>query len=236
MDNANPELAVTLPFSNRAAAGRLLAQALRGYRDRDDTLVLGLPRGGVPVAYEVASYLHAPLDLLIVRKLGLPGYAELAMGAIASGGVKIFNAQVVSAYGISPAAMDAVAQREQAELDRREHVYRAGQSALEVSGRRVILVDDGIATGSTMLAAVQAVRARGAAEVVVATPVAPADTLVRLREISNAVFCLATPQPFFAIGNFYSEFAQLSDADVIGLLHRFRDDKQPAPQRSKERS
>jgi putative phosphoribosyl transferase len=207
-----------LPIENRQAAGRALAEALDAYRDRDDVIVLALPRGGVPVALEIAAALGAPLDLMLVRKLGTPGQEELAMGAIASGGGRVMNERVVQALGISQQAIERVAEREGRELQRREQLYRGKRPWPDLRDRCVMLVDDGLATGATMRAAVEAVRARQPAHVVVAVPVAPADTIALLREEADAVICLAEPEPFQAIGLWYMDFSQVSDEEVREML------------------
>lgn len=207
-----------LPLPNRTAAGKALAKALTDYRGREDAIVLALPRGGVPVASQVASHLGLRLDVLLVRKLGLPSYRELAMGAIASGGVRVLNDEVVRAHRVSSEEINAVAASEQAELDRRDRAYRGARPFPTLTGQMVILVDDGLATGATMEAAVLAVRKLGAAEVIVAVPVAPADTVQRLETVADRVVCLATPEPFFAIGSWYLDFGQTSDQEVLELL------------------
>jgi predicted phosphoribosyltransferase len=207
-------------FTDRTDAGRQLAAQLRQYADRKDVIVLALPRGGLPVGYEVALALQAPLDVMIVRKLGTPGQPELAMGAIASGGVRVINQEVVRGLDISSAELDRVAVKEQAEVERRERLYRAGRPALEIEGRTVILVDDGIATGSTMRAAIQAIRAQKPARLVVAAPTAAGGTAEQIRTEVDELVCLTTPEPFFAIGFFYREFPQLTDEDVREVLTR----------------
>lgn len=206
------------PFHDRRDAGRQLAQHPQKYAVRNDVVVLALPRGGVPVAYEVAEALAAPLDLFLVRKLGTPGHRELAMGAIASGGVRVLNDEVVRWYGISPAAIDAIAAEEQHELERREALYREGRLAAPITGHIVILVDDGLATGSTMRAAVQAVKAQSPASVVVAVPVGARDTCHELRATADEVICARTPEPFSAVGQWYLDFDQTSDEEVRSLL------------------
>ncbi|MDH3286889.1 MAG: phosphoribosyltransferase family protein [Betaproteobacteria bacterium] len=203
-----------LPFCDRVAAGRALAAALEHYRNRNDVLVLALPRGGVPVAAEVAAALGAGLDLIIVRKLGAPGHEELAMGAIASGGVRVLNPHVISSLGIRDTAIEEVAKREQRELERREHAYRGARPRPVIEGRCLILVDDGVATGATMRAAIEALRRQSPAKIVVAVPVAPPDTVKRLRSEADEVICLEAPELFMAIGQFYVEFTQLSDEAV----------------------
>jgi putative phosphoribosyl transferase len=209
-----------LPLRNRVHAGQLLTQALQDYAGRSDVIVLALPRGGVPVAFEVASALNAPLDLMLVRKLGTPGQEELAMGAIATGGVRVLNTDVVEVLRISDDVIEAVARREQKELERRQKVYRGDQPPPLLRDKCVILIDDGIATGATIRSAVQAVRAQAPARIVVAAPVAPAETVELLKREADEVVCLATPEPFTAIGCWYHEFPQTSDAEVKDLLAR----------------
>jgi predicted phosphoribosyltransferase len=181
-------------------------------------VVLGLPRGGVPVAFEVASALQAPLDVFMVRKLGVPGHEELALGAIASGGVRVLNLDVLAAIGISDDELEAVAARELAELERREASYRGGRDPLPVQGRVALVVDDGLATGATMRAAAHALRQRGASRIVVAVPVAPAQTCQSLRRDAEEVVCALTPEPFTAVGRWYHDFSPVSDDQVRGLL------------------
>lgn len=207
------------PYADRRDAGRELAERLaEGFASRDDVVVLALPRGGVPVAYEVARALNAPLDVFLVRKLGLPGYPELAMGAIASGGVRVLNDDVVSWYRVSQGEIDRVAHQEQAELERRERAYRDRQSVLPVAGKVVILVDDGLATGSTMKAAVQAVRAHGPARIIVAVPVGSPATCREFESVADEIVCARTPERFNAVGQWYRDFSQTSDDEVRGLL------------------
>ena len=206
------------PFGNRREAGVTLAAQLQAYAARPDVVVLALPRGGVPVAYEVARSLHAPLDVFLVRKLGVPGHEELAMGAIASGGVRVLNADIVQWYGIAPPIIDAIAQAEQAELERRETAYRDNRPPVELHGRTVLLIDDGLATGSTMKAAVQAVRAHGPARIVVAVPVGAADTCRDLGAVADEVVCARTPRDFRAVGLWYRDFSQTTDEEVRELL------------------
>lgn len=209
-----------LPIPDRVAAGAALAEELSGYRARDDVILLALPRGGVPVAYEIASALNVRLDLVLVRKLGLPFHDELAMGAIASGGVRVMNEEVVRAYSVSDEDIETVVAKEQAELDRRNRAYRGDRPLPDLKGQCVILVDDGIATGATMLAAIDAVRQQQVAELKVAVPVAPSDTIARLSKQADEVICLATPEPFYAIGGWYAEFGQVSDEEVLELIQR----------------
>lgn len=208
-----------LPFLDRVAAGQALAAALESQRGKD-VLVLALPRGGVPVAAEVAAALNAELDLMIVRKLGVPGHSELAMGAIASGGIRVLNSHVIASLRIQDTAIEAVARREQLELERREGAYRGRRPRPVIEGRCVILVDDGVATGATMRAAIAALRRQSPARIVVAVPVAPPDTVDRLRGEADEAVCLATPESFWAIGQFYVEFPQLSDDAVREQLAR----------------
>jgi predicted phosphoribosyltransferase len=207
-------------YRDRSDAGRALAGHLQEYAHRPDVLVLALPRGGVPVAYEVAEALGAPLDVFLVRKLGVPGHEELAMGAIASGGVRVLNPQVLELARISGDVVDAATTREQRELDRRERAYRAGRPAPDVAGKTVILIDDGLATGSTMRAAARALRRLGPAKLVVAVPVAAAETCDAFLDEADAVVCARTPVPFQAVGMWYDDFAQTTDDEVRDLLDR----------------
>jgi predicted phosphoribosyltransferase len=207
-------------FRNRSEAGGLLAAKLAHYANREDVLVLALPRGGVPVAYEVARALRAPMDVFVVRKLGIPGYEELAMGAVATGGVRVLNEQVVRALGIPNRIIDAVTAREQQELARREGLYRGDRPLLEVRGKSVILVDDGLATGATMKAAVAALREQQPARIVVAIPIASRDTCEQLRAEVDHVVCAVTPEPFQAVGLWYEDFSQTTDGEVSDLLAR----------------
>lgn len=209
-----------LHLRNRVHAGQLLAQALQRYAGRNDVIVLALPRGGVPVAFEVASALKAPLDLMLVRKLGSPGQEELAMGAIATGGVRVMNVDVVDMLRISDEAIEAVARREEKELERRQKAYRGTAPPPELRDQCVILIDDGIATGATIRSAIRAVRAQGPSRIVVAAPVAPEETVDVLKREADEVVCLATPEPFTAIGCWYHEFPQTSDEEVKDLLAR----------------
>jgi putative phosphoribosyl transferase len=207
-------------FSNRAEAGQLLAEKLGKYAGRDDVIVLGLPRGGVPVAYEVARRLGVPLDVFIVRKLGVPGFEELALGAIASGGVRVLNEDVVRALPKANELIESVTTRELAELARREQIYRDGRPAPDIGGRTVILVDDGLATGATMRAAVAALRQLGAAKIVVAVPVGAADTCREIEQEVDETVCAMAPEWFQAVGQFYEDFSQTSDDEVRELLAR----------------
>jgi predicted phosphoribosyltransferase len=207
-------------FRDRSDAGCRLAASLSAYAGRDDVLVLALPRGGVPVGYEVARALGAPLDVMQVRKLGVPGHEELAMGAIASGGVRILSEDVVQTLGITERVIATVAALEEQELDRRERVYREGRPFPEVRGRTVILVDDGLATGSTMRAGAAALRAQSPGRLVAAVPVAPKQTCDALRDFVDEVICTVTPASFLAVGEWYEDFTQTSDADVRELLRQ----------------
>src|SRR5215469_16974870 len=205
-------------FANRTEAGCLLAEKLGKYAGRDDVLVLGLPRGGVPVAYEVAKRLNAPLDVFIVRKLGVPGFEELAAGAIASGGVRVLNEDVMRAIPHADQAIEALTARETAELQRREQLYRHGRPGPELRDRIAILVDDGLATGATMRAAVKALRQSGAAKIIVAVPVGPPDTCDEIAKEADDAICLSTPPFFQAVGQYYEDFSQTSDDQVRELL------------------
>jgi putative phosphoribosyl transferase len=210
--------AVQLPFADRASAGRLLAEAMRGYRGRENLLVMALPRGGVPVAAEVADALDAPLDLMLVRKLGVPGQPELAMGAIATGGVQVLNPDIVRALGIPERTIDRVAEVEGRELARRAHAYRGERPPPRIRDACVILIDDGLATGATMRAAVAAARAQRPATLVVAVPVASAEAFDLIEPTVDDLISLATPEPFFGVGRWYAAFPQTSDAEVRALL------------------
>jgi putative phosphoribosyl transferase len=204
-------------FHDRAEAGRALAQKLWRYAGRD-VVVLGLPRGGVPVAFEVARALDAPLDVFLVRKLGVPGHVEFAMGAIATGGVRVMSDDVVRELRLPPEAIDAVAAAEERELHRREREYRGDAPSPDVRGKTVILVDDGLATGSSMRAAVAALRQQGPARIVVAVPVAARSTCEELRRVADDVVCALTPEPFLAVGQWYQDFSQTTDDEVRELL------------------
>jgi putative phosphoribosyl transferase len=207
-----------LVFRNRTHAGQLLAESLTKYADRDDVIVLGLPRGGVPVAYEVAKSLHVPLDVLVVRKLGVPGYEELAMGAIASGGVQVVHHDVMRAMGIPRAALEAEAAVQLKELHRRELAYRGHTGTPEIEGRIVILVDDGIATGYTLRAAVQALRQQRPKQLIIAVPTAAPDSCAELRPMVDVLIALMTPAAFRGVGQWYEDFSQTTDAEVTQLL------------------
>ncbi len=218
-------MGIELPIRDRTAAGEALADALADRFSNVNALVLALPRGGVPVAYEVARRLNAELDLMLVRKLGAPGQRELAAGAIASGGIRVLNQSVIDGLGISERELDRVAEEERRELERREGLYRDRRPHPDVAGRSVILVDDGVATGATMRAAIAALRQQQPKEVVVAVPVAAADTLAILAREADEVVCLATPSPFWAIGQWYRNFDQVSDDEVRRLLTESRGDQ-----------
>ena len=210
-----------VPFRDRDDAGRQLGRAVAEKHGRsDDLIVLGLPRGGVPVAARVAEALGAPLDVFIVRKLGVPGHEELAMGAIASGGVRVLNRDVLDYIPVPHKMIDSVAEREQRELERREREYRGARPPLDVRGKTVIIVDDGLATGATMLAAVRALRQMGPRGIVVAVPAGAPRTCQALREEADEVVCGIEPEPFTAVGAWYDDFSQTSDEEVRGLLAR----------------
>jgi len=217
----------TRRFHDRYEAGRRLAEELRAYAGRDEVSVVALPRGGVPVGYEVARALGAPLEVMQVRKLGVPGHEELAMGAIASGGVRIVSENVVEALGIPERVIATVAAAEAQELERRERVYREGRLFPDMRGRTVILVDDGLATGSTMRAAAAALRALGAARLVAAVPVAPKESCDAMREGVDEVGCASIPEHFQAVGEWYDDFSQTSDQGVSELLRRGRHEARP---------
>lgn len=205
-------------FADRVEAGRALGERLLMYATRADVIVLALPRGGVPVGLEVSRAISAPLDVLVVRKLGLPGQEELAMGALASGGTRVLNEDLVAELRLDDALIERVAEREAAEIERRERLYRGSHPPAEVAGRSVILVDDGLATGATMHAAVRVVRARGPARIVVAVPTAPRQTCESLERVADEVVCLMQPEPFFAVGLSYRDFSETTDEDVRRLL------------------
>ncbi len=207
-------------FRDRFDAGESVAKLLREFAGQSDVVVLALPRGGVPVGYVVAQELKVPLDVFVVRKLGTPGQPELAMGALASGGLRILNRDVVEALGIPGESIEQVTAQEEAELERREKHYRGDRPSIDVNGRTVILVDDGLATGSTMRAAAAALRKAGAARIVIAVPVASSTTCDQLRAEGYEVVCATTPEPFFAVGQWYKNFDQTSDDEVRHLLER----------------
>ena len=209
-------------FRNRRDAGRELAQRLAGWGGRDDVIILALPRGGVPVADEIARELDAPPDVLLVRKLGVPGHEELAMGAIASGGVRMVNDEVIGSLRLPLSVIDEVAEREQRELERRERAFRDDLPPPAVSGRVVILVDDGLATGATMRVAIEALRLQSPGRIVVAVPVGSPDTVRSVALLVDEVVCLLTPESFFAVGQWYGDFSQVTDADVRSILAESR--------------
>jgi predicted phosphoribosyltransferase len=208
------------PFADRREAGRVLAEQLSNYAGRRDVIVLGLPRGGVPVAFEIAKALNAPLDVFMVRKLGVPGHEELAMGAIASGGAVVLNDEAIHGLGIRREEIEEEIAHEREELARRERIYHRSREPLDVAGKVAIVVDDGLATGSTMRAAVAALRTRKPAAVVVAAPVAAAETCAAMRAIADDCVCAVTPSPFRAVGLWYADFEQTSDDEVRALLER----------------
>jgi predicted phosphoribosyltransferase len=212
-------------FSNRAEAGLFLAEKLSQYAGREDVIVLGLPRGGVPVAYEVAKRLNVPLDVFIVRKLGVPGFEELAVGAIASGGVRVLNEDVARALSSANEIIESVTAREMAEVERREQLYRDGRPAPELRDRTAILIDDGLATGATMRAAVKALRQRGAARIVVAVPVGPPETCREFEADADEIICGIAPEFFQAVGQYYEDFSQTSDDEVREILARAADER-----------
>jgi len=207
-------------FTNRIEAGQKLAEKLKAYAGRTDVLVLGVPRGGVPVAFEVAAALKAPLDILVLRKLGVPWQEELAFGAIAQGGVRFLDRQIMEMLNLTTAEVEQVTAREQVELERREKAYRGDRPPLDVRGRTVILVDDGIATGSSVRAAITALRQMGPASIVLAVPVAPPLTCQRLRAQVDDLVCVDMPESFYAIGQFYLDFSPVGDREVAELLAR----------------
>lgn len=217
-------------FRDRVDAGRQLAALLSRYADRPEAIVLGLPRGGVPVAFEVARALHLPLDVFIVRKLGVPGHEELAMGAIASGSVRVLNDEVIRHLRISQMVIDSVSAYEAEEIARRERVYRDDLPPPRIAGRTVILVDDGLATGSTMKAAVAALRTQGASRIVVAVPVAPGSTWREFHTIADEIVCLRMPEDFWAVSVWYEDFRQTTDDEVRDLLAAALHDHQGARQ------
>ena len=207
-------------FRDRTEAGQMLAAILREYADRNDMVVLALPRGGVPVGFEVAKALNAPLDIFVVRKLGLPEQEELAMGAIASGGVRVLNRDLIRALGIPNEVVDRVTQEERRELERRERAYRQGRPPIDLSGKTVILVDDGLATGSSMRVAAFALKQKQPGQSIVAVPVAARDSCVELESVADKVVCALTPEPFWGVGQWYEDFSQTSDEEVRDLLKR----------------
>jgi putative phosphoribosyl transferase len=223
-------------YHDRTHAGRALAERLRRWAGRPDVLVLALPRGGVPVAYEVAAALDAPLDIFLVRKLGAPGHEEFAIGAIATGGVRVLNDDLMEHLGLDEHDLEALTRRERRELERRERAYRGDRAPPDVRDKTVILVDDGLATGSTMRAAIEALRAEGPARIVVAVPTAAMETCEELADLVDDVICASTPEPFVAVGLWYDDFSQTTDEEVRELLaaaSRPRD-RAPLPERDLE--
>lgn len=214
-------------YQDRQEAGQVLADLLAGYAGRPDVQVLALPRGGVPVAFEVATRLGAPLDIFLVRKLGVPGHPELAMGAIAENGARVLNPDIVGYLGISDAMIDQVAIAEQQEMQRRERVYRDGRPAADIHGKTVLLIDDGLATGATMKAAVQGLRQQQPVRLVVAVPVGAPETCEELTHLADEVICAMTPDAFQAVGLWYAQFNQTTDEEVIRLLAQARRQQQP---------
>ena len=209
-------------FADRAEGGHRLADALRHYREKPDTIVVALPRGGVVTGAAIADDLDLPLDVLIVRKLGTPGHEELAMGAIGSGGVRVLNDDVVASLDIDPYRIEVATKREEAELVRRESLYRANQPPLDFAGKTVIVVDDGLATGSTMAAAIAVIRQHKPARIVLAVPVAPFETLEQFRLVVDELVYLESPEPFMAVGSWYVDFDQVEDREVLAILAKAR--------------
>lgn len=209
-------------FPDRSAAGRMLGERLVQFANDKPLLVLALPRGGVPVAFQVALALHAPLDVFLVRKLGFPGQEELAIGAIATGGARLLNAAIIRSLHLPPEQVEAITERETKEIDRREHLYRGNRGALNIRGHTIILVDDGIATGFSMRVAVTALRQQDPRKIIVATPVATSKICKQLQHEADAIVCLSTPPDFYAVGEWYRDFSQVSDATVRELLDRAR--------------
>jgi len=209
---------VTPRFRNRREAGRALASKLSKYSGRRGLIVLALPRGGVPVAYEVARALEAPLDVFLVRKLGIPGHEELAMGAIATGGVRVLNRELVQSLGIPESLVESITAKERSALDRAERLYRNHRTPADLAGKTVILVDDGLATGATVVAAIKALRNASTARILVAVPVAARETCEQLKSVADGVVCAETPEPFRAVGLWYEDFSPTSDDEVRELL------------------
>lgn len=210
-------------FLNRRHAGKILAESLRGFAKQPDVIVLGLPRGGVPVAYEIADTLEVPLDVFVVRKLGVPGHVELAMGAIASGDTLVLNDDIVQSLNISKSTIDKVKASEKQELIRREKLYRGNRAPIDFNNKKIILADDGIATGATMRVAIKALRLLNPKEIIIAVPVAAPDTAISLGALADKFICLQTPAEFYAVAPFYYDFSQTEDEEVFALLsHQFR--------------
>jgi putative phosphoribosyl transferase len=210
----------SMPFHDRTEAGQLLAGKLMAYANRHDTIVLALPRGGVPVGFEIAKVLKAPLDVFLVRKLGLPWQEELAMGATATGGIRVLNDDVIKAFAVKDEIIQAVAAKEEQELERRERLYRGDRPPVNVTGKIAILVDDGLATGSTMRAAVQALKLQSPARSIAAVPVAAVSICEELKHEVDEIVCAVTPEPFYAISQYYEDFSQTTDEEVNDLLSR----------------
>lgn len=230
----NDESWLDLPFHDRAHAGRVLSRALQTYAGAERPIVLALPRGGVPVGFEVAKALRLPLDVFLVRKLGVPGREELAMGAIASGGVRVLNREVLSQIPVTSDAIARVTATEERELRRRETLYRKGRPPLDVRGRTVFVVDDGLATGTTMRAACTALARLEPREIVVAVPVGAEETCADLQDVADEVVCVTTPAPFYAVGQWYREFAQTTDEEVSALLVEAESFAREQPSRLRE--
>lgn len=207
-------------FADRKDAGEKLAQKLSEYTSADNVVVLGLPRGGVPVAYEVAKAIRSPMDIFLVRKLGVPGQEELAMGAIASGGVRVLNDSLIDQLSITDKMLASVAAQEQQELERRERVYRGDNPHVELTDKKAILVDDGIATGASMKAAIEALRAHKPEKIIVAVPVSPPDTYMEIKEQVDEIVCIDTPQPFYGVGMWYDDFSQTTDEEVKEYMNQ----------------
>ena len=207
-------------FADRTEAGKMLGEALSNYAGKTDVLVLALPRGGVPVAYEVAKALAAPMDLWLVRKLGVPGQEELAMGAMAGKDTRVLNQEIINLLNIDQASLNATIAREQAELERRNSLYRQGMPPPDIQGKTIILVDDGLATGATMRAAIASLRHAGAARIIVAVPVAAGSASEKIRKEADKLVCLYTPEPFYGVGQWYDDFSQTTDEEVLALLDR----------------
>lgn len=207
-------------FADRTEAGKMLGEALSDYAGKTDVLVLGLPRGGVPIAYEVAKALAAPVDLWLVRKLGVPGQEELAMGAMAGKDTRVLNQEIINLLNIDQASLNATIAREQAELERRNSLYRQGRPPPDIQGKTIILVDDGLATGATMRAAIVSLRHTGAARIIVAVPVGAASAGEKIRKEADEVVCLYTPEPFYGVGQWYDDFSQTTDEEVLTILER----------------
>lgn len=205
-------------FANRTEAGRMLAEALSAYIGRSGILILALPRGGVPVAYEVAKALSAPMDLWLVRKLGVPGQEELALGALAGKNIRVLNDDIISLLNIDQSAIDIVIAREQAELERRNRLYRQGRPPPDIEGKTIIIIDDGLATGATMRAAIVSLRQADAAQIIAAVPVGAVSTCRKIEQEADELVCLHTPEPFYGVGQWYIDFSQTSDEEVLALL------------------